>query len=494
MKRLTIPAIVMSLLAGSYILLCLAVDTDRTLPNTSVNDTDISRMTLKEAADTLAADAKARQDASVFTVSYAGKDYTLSVGSALKLDSDAAAREALKKSQTGFLLRGLAYLNAQLTGNHISNPKISEDSETFHRILEDSKILEQDTAAPDSYKTENDQLLITAGIAKKVDEESLKEILITAIQTKNLPGLTLTKAPGSDTSDGNSASVLECPVKSDDLGNLDRIYEELHTEPRDASLDPANGYAFVDSVTGVDFDKERVGRELAKAKAGSTVTADLIYTEPEITSQDLKDHLFKDTLSAYTTPVGGSANNRTNISLAAAKCDGIILLPGEEFSFNNTVGIQTAETGFKTADAILNGEIIQAYGGGICQVSTTIFAAALYADLEIVERWNHDYVARYIDAGLDAAVAWDALDMRIANDTPYPVRMDVKYSGNDLSVALIGARTDDAVIEITTKTLSNPSDHLLEIETYRKVYTEDKSQLFIEKVAHSVYEKSRTIN
>ena len=127
-------------------------------------------------------------------------------------------------------------------------------------------------------------------------------------------------------------------------------------------------------------------------------------------------------------------------------------------------------------------------------MSTTIFAAALYANLKIVERWNHDYIARYIDAGLDAAVAWDALDMRIANDTPYPVRIDVDYSGSALTVTLLGTRTDDAVIEITTKTLDNPSDNLLEIVTYRNVYTEDMSQLFIEKVAHSVYEKSRTIN
>ena len=310
-----------------------------------------------------------------------------------------------------------------------------------------------------------------------MDENALMEALTAAIQTRELPG-----------------GIIECPLTADEMDNLDRIYEEIHKEARDATLDPSNGYALVDSVTGVDFDKEQVRKELSKAKAGTVVAVDLVCTEPEISTQDLREHLFKDTLGVCTTPVGGSLNNRTNISLAAAKCDDIILLPGEEFSFNNTVGVQTAETGFKKADAILNGEIIQAYGGGICQVSTTIFAAALYANLDILERWNHDYVARYIDAGLDAAVAWDALDMRIANDTPYPVRMDVDDSGSSLTVTLLGTRTDDAVIEISTKTLDNPSENLLEIETYRKVYTEDKSQLFIEKVAHSIYEKSRTID
>ncbi|GFI51034.1 vancomycin B-type resistance protein VanW [Lachnospiraceae bacterium] len=476
MKRLLLPAILLILLAGIYISYCSAIDADRTLPNTTVNDTDISDMTFKEASDALEADARKRQKSSVFTVSYAGCDYTLSVGSALQMDHNAAAQEALRKSQTGFFLRGLTRLGARFTENHIQYPKMSTDAEEFHRILEESRILDKKNADPASYKIENEQLLITAKSAWKVDEEALMRELAAAIQTKDFSG------------------TIECPLACDDLDNLERIYDELHTACRDASLDPSNDYAITESVTGVDFDKELAEKKLSRAKAGSTVAVELHYTEPEITTEDLKAHLFKDTLGTVTTPVGGSANSRTNISLAARKCDGIILLSGEEFSFNNTVGIQTAETGFKTADAILDGEIIQAYGGGICQVSTTIFAAALYANLKIVERWNHDYIARYIDAGLDAAVAWDALDMRIANDTPYPVRIDVDYSGSALTVTLLGTRTDDAVIEITTKTLDNPSDNLLEIVTYRNVYTEDMSQLFIEKVAHSVYEKSRTIN
>ncbi|MEZ3486911.1 MAG: VanW family protein [Lachnospiraceae bacterium] len=477
MKRFLLPSVILFLLAGSYALLCCAVDTNRILPNTTVNNTDISGMTLKEASDILKTDAEERQKSSVFTVSCAGEDYTLSVGRALQMDALATARDALEKSRTEFLLRGAAWLESRFTGNHIQHPQMTQDSDAFHKILGDSGILDIEGADPDSYKIEDDQLLVTAGIARKVDENALMEALTAAIQTGELPG-----------------GIIECPLTADETDNLDRIYEEIHKEARDATLDSSNGYALVDSVTGVDFDKEQIRKELSKAKAGTVVAVDLVCTEPEISTQNLREHLFKDTLGVCTTPVGGSWNNRTNISLAAAKCDDIILLPGEEFSFNNTVGVQTAETGFKKADAILNGEIIQAYGGGICQVSTTIFAAALYANLDILERWNHDYVARYIDAGLDAAVAWDALDMRIANDTPYPVRMDVDDSGSSLTVTLLGTKTDDAVIEISTKTLDNPSDNLLEIETYRKVYTEDKSQLFIEKVAHSIYEKSRTID
>ena len=211
MKRLLLPAILLILLAGIYISYCSAIDADRTLPNTTVNDTDISDMTFKEASDALEADARKRQKSSVFTVSYAGCDYTLSVGSALQMDPNAAAQEALRKSQTGFFLRGLTRLGARFTENHIQYPKMSTDAEEFHRILEDSRILDKKNADPDSYKIENEQLLITAKSAWKVDEEALMRELAAAIQTKDFSG------------------TIECPLACDDLDNLERIYDELHT-------------------------------------------------------------------------------------------------------------------------------------------------------------------------------------------------------------------------------------------------------------------------
>lgn len=108
-----------------------------------------------------------------------------------------------------------------------------------------------------------------------------------------------------------------------------------------------------------------------------------------------------DLLASYSTKVTGSYNRLFNIQLAVEKCEDTILLAGEEFSFNDTVGDQNEETGFLISDGVENGKIVPAYGGGICQLSSTIFMAALYADLEIVERWNHDLVARYVPAGLD---------------------------------------------------------------------------------------------
>ena len=249
----------------------------------------------------------------------------------------------------------------------------------------------------------------------------------------------------------------------------------------------ANNYAVTEAVTGVDFDKENAKKILAESEEGETVKIDLIYTQPEISAQNLRDRLFVDNLSSYTTKVSGSSNRRTNVRLAAEKCNGKILLSGDELSFNGAVGEQSAKTGFKPAGATLNGKPVKAYGGGICQVSSTIFAAALFANIEIVERWEHDYVSSYIAAGLDAAVAWNELDFRIANNSIYPIILDVTYTDEYLTVTIRGTKTDDAVVRIETETLDSSTSDTLEVATYRNVYTENKSQLFTEEIAHSKY-------
>ena len=147
--------------------------------------------------------------------------------------------------------------------------------------------------------------------------------------------------------------------------------------------------------------------------------------------------LFIDILSTYTTPVSGTDNCVTNIKLAAEKCDGIIIPSGSVFSFNDTVGEQTASAGFKTADAIYNGEIIQAYGGGICQVSTTLYNAVLLSELDVTERHNHSMIVTYVDPSADAAIAESAgKDFRFINNTGAPIYIE-------------GVTTDDKHITFT---------------------------------------------
>lgn len=469
MKRFAIFLTIGLLSAGGYTALCATTDASHMLPNTVINDVDISGMTLAKATKTLKADADIRRQSSKFTVSFKDNNYTIDVSDALTLDFKTAAKEAYKEGHSGFFTRGFARIKALLAGNHVKHPPVTEDSELLHAQIKASGLLNAFTAAKDTYTIENEKLLLTIGAAQRPDEDKLRKKLITAIQTKDFE------------------HVISCPTISDDIENLERIYQEICTKPINSTLDRNNNYAVTEAVTGVDFDKENAKKILAESEEGETVKIDLIYTQPEISAQNLRDRLFVDNLSSYTTKVSGSSNRRTNVRLAAEKCNGKILLSGDELSFNGAVGEQNAKTGFKPAGATLNGKPVKAYGGGICQVSSTIFAAALFANLEIVERWEHDYVSSYIAAGLDAAVAWNELDFRIANNSIYPIILDVTYTDEYLTVTIRGTKTDDAVVRIETETLDSSTSDTLEVATYRNVYTENKSQLFTEEIAHSKY-------
>lgn len=474
MKR-TVPMIaagISLLLAGGYTLLCALPDTERMLPRTTINDVPLGGMTLEEATETLEENEQRYRKNASLTVAFEGKSYQIPLGDALGSDPRAAAERALQKSQKRFSARGLALLKAVLLGDHSTSLSTVRDTKALQRSIAGSGLLDADSTTQTSYKTGDGQLLFTVGTAgQAVDEEALTEEIIAAVQADDFE------------------NVIACP---DTLGkvnavDLDRVYDEIHTDPANATLDPENGYGIVEGVPGVGFDKESARLALEAAEEGSTVAVDLVYTEPEISAQDLKDRLFADKLSTFTTQVGGTSNRLTNIALATEKCNGSILVSGGVFSFNNTVGEQTEATGFKLDNAILDGQIVQAYGGGICQVSSTIFAAALFADLKIVERWNHDYVSSYIPAGVDAAVAWGFYDLQIANDKSYPIRIDVSFTNGDLTVDIWGTKTEEAPVEIETRTIDNPSPGTLAVETYRRVSHADGSQIDMEKVADSLY-------
>ncbi len=486
--------IVVLVLALAYTLLCAMVNTEHILPNTEVNGVQLGSMSVEEAAKALEADYIARCEKAIVPVSFGRDTYKVSVGNAMELDCKSLAEEAVKQSQESFFVRGGLWLSAFLGGTKkTSLPKIA-DLDALHQDIEDSGLLEINTTTQTSYQKEKKQLVFTMGKAGEVvDEKKLVEQLIAAVQI------------------GDFETVIPSPTEEGSVEevDLDKIYKKIHKETADATLDPENHYEIVKSVNGVSFDKKKAEKILAEAKEGSKIAIDLEYTKPKISTKEMRKHLFRDQLATFTTKVTGSSNRRANISLAVEKCNGAILCKGDEFSFNDTVGEQTAETGFLPANAIKGTEVIQAYGGGICQVSTTIFEAALYAGLDIPERWCHVYVSSYADPGMDAAVAWGVLDLRIRNQMDYPVKLEVKEEGDDLTVVVWGTKTAETPIEIEVvekeeakdaeaaedaggaggdaKDLEGDTEDTLDVITYRNIYNEDKSQVFREKIGESSY-------
>lgn len=470
MKRMVIPIAAAVVLAGGYVACCASVNEKCILPHTLVNGVEIGGMEVQEAVSLLEENADSRQSTAVVTVRFDGNEYPIPVGNAIEWEYGPAIEELQKPVQDLFFARGYFLIKSFIAGNSKEISPVIKSEELLEEAIKGSGLSGEGTTKQTVYRTEQDCLTFTIGTAgEEADIARLEEELKEAILVDDY-------------------SVIECPVSTgrvDDV-DLDSVWQEICQEPKNATLDPENNYQIKESVTGIRFDKENARKALEEAEEGSTVTIELIKEEPEITTSDLEEHLFLDKLATYSTQVRGTANRKDNIRLATDKCNGAILLDGDIFSYNDMVGEQTAETGYKLANATLDGQIVQAYGGGICQVSSTIFAAALYANLNIKERWEHEYVSSYIDAGMDAAVAWDMLDLKICNNKKYPIRFDIVYIDDILTVEIWGTRTDSSIIEIDTQIVDD-SDGKLSVQTNRRVYSEDKSQMFVEQVAYSTY-------
>ncbi|MPM74127.1 hypothetical protein SDC9_121112 [bioreactor metagenome] len=206
---------------------------------------------------------------------------------------------------------------------------------------------------------------------------------------------------------------------------------------------------------GVSFDVAAARELFEHTGWGSDCQVALILTQPEITYDALKATLFRDVLGTASSSVGGTANRISNVGLAASFCDEYILLPGEIFSYNGVVGSRTAARGFLPAPAYVKGETVDEIGGGICQVSSTIYLASLNSNLKIVERQNHSYTVGYVPDGLDATVYFGSLDYRFENNTAYPIRMEVTMTGRTLTVRLHGTKSDDITVKMESVRLSS---------------------------------------
>jgi vancomycin resistance protein YoaR len=160
-------------------------------------------------------------------------------------------------------------------------------------------------------------------------------------------------------------------------------------------------------------------------------------------------------LATYSTSLGASSRNRRhNIRLACEAIDGTVLLPGDLFSYNDTVGPRSEQAGFRTAPVIIHGELVPGTGGGICQVSSTLYNAALLADLRVVRRSHHQFPVHYVPVGRDATVAYGSLDLRFANSLPSPVMLDVKQQGWRVIVRVFSAPECRREVRLVSSRLS----------------------------------------
>lgn len=237
--------------------------------------------------------------------------------------------------------------------------------------------------------------------------------------------------------------------------DADAILAQIVREPVETSLDldtDPTGNTILAGQTGVQLERDVLLQALNSEERMVSVSCQV--TEPKYTASELKALLFRDVLGECTSTFNAKLKGRTtNVLLAAGFCNGTILLPGDIFSYNDTVGPRTYERGFMDAIVYIGTSAEDGVGGGICQVSSTIYAAMLRADLETVERYPHSREVTYVGKGEDATVAWGSKDFRFANNTEFPVKMEVTNTENTITVRLYGTKTQNKTVKIETNIL-----------------------------------------
>ena len=234
--------------------------------------------------------------------------------------------------------------------------------------------------------------------------------------------------------------------------DLDKVYSEVHTEPKDAyyTKDPFTLYPHVD---GIDFDisMEEAKKLLEENKEEYVIP--LKITKPDITTDEIGSEGFPDLLGTYKTYYNSSNKDRTtNLRLASNKIDGTVLMPGETFSYNKVVGERTIAAGYKEAPIYAGGKVVDGIGGGICQVSSTLYNAVIFANLDIVSRTNHRFVPSYVTAGRDATVVYGSIDFKFKNTRKYPIKIESSVSGGVAKVSIYGMKEEKEYdVKIETK-------------------------------------------
>ena len=222
--------------------------------------------------------------------------------------------------------------------------------------------------------------------------------------------------------------------------DLTELFEQTKIAPVDATVNKST-FKVVPESYGYDFDLEAAMALIAETPYNETISISYRYVEPDLTAEELGDGLFQDVLGSYKTVHTSEANRNTNLKLACKAINGVVLLPGEQFDYNQTLGKRTAEKGYKAAGAYVNGVTVADIGGGICQVSSTLYYCTLFADLQIDTRRAHSYVSSYMPMGMDAAVSWGGPDFRFTNNTQRPIKIEAWVADGYVHVKILGTDT-----------------------------------------------------
>ncbi len=400
-----------------YLGLCAwAGGRDAILPHVSISGLDVSGMTQDQAADALK-NALAEESGDPITLNISCEGWSGQLSAAdLAVDQEATVQAAMQAGEGPFLARGGQYLAHLLGAGSQVELALQDQQPALTTLLEDMERQVGDVTMA-HWQFSGQTLELTKGVTGlAADEDQAVQLLHQALDQ----GFAQKFGQGEQNVTVDvDLPVTQTPPQEPDF---DTVHQDVYTEPKDAALDGTTHEIVAESV-GLDFDPAQLKAAYDQAGEGETVSIPLTVTQPKETKASLSAKLFRDLLGKGTTKVGGSAARKNNVALSAKACNGVILLPGEVFSYNNTTGSRSADKGYQAAPVYVGGASTDEVGGGICQTSSTIYYAVLHTTLEVVERRSHMYNTGYVPAGMDATVYYGSTDFRFKNNTNYPVKI-----------------------------------------------------------------------
>ena len=369
-------------------------------------------------------------------------------------DIEKAVNEAYSLGRDGNIFTNNYNILGTLIAKRDYDVNMTMNEETTKQTINDIGSNLPGIMIESSYSVEDDELIITRGkegvvISTDTLLSEVKEMLNDIHETEN---------------------IIEIPVetKTPQEIDVDKIHSEVYQEPQDAyyTKDPFTVYP---EVEGIDFDVEKA-KEMIAAEVKDEYVIDLIITKPEVTIEDIGTEAFPDRLSTFSTRYDASDKDRTtNLVLACKKLNGKVIMPGETFSYNAALGPRTYAAGYRNGKIYENGQVVDGLGGGICQISSTLYNAALMSDMEIVERRNHQFVTSYVDKGRDATVVYGLTDFRFKNTRTYPVRLVASAKGGVATVSVYGIKEADREYTYSFRT------DVISTIPYTTKYVEDSS-------------------
>ena len=371
----------------------------------------------------------------------------------INFDIDSSIEEAYNIGKSGNIIQNSLSAIKVYFSNIDIEPTFSLDDNQLNTMLDDISSKLPDTVIESSYYIDGKNLVITKGSEGNIVNTNLMAtyikngILNLNLKNRNLEISTLTKQPSKI--------------------DIEKIHKEIYKECKNAYY-TQNPFAVYPSENGLDFaismdDAKNILEE--ENKDEYIIPLKILY--PSVTTNMIGTEAFPDLLSTYSTKYSaGNTGRTTNLQLAASKINGTVLMPGETFSYNQVVGARTIAAGYKEAPIYVSGQVVDGLGGGICQITSTLYNAVLYANLQIVERSNHQFVPSYVTASRDATVVYGSIDFKFKNNREYPIKLVCSVSGGLATFQIFGLKSNNEYnVEIYSRVTGSSSN-----STYSEAY------------------------